>query len=244
MKNEPCQFLKWDSDFFGRRVARVNASVLDEKKLMEINLWCRENSIDCLYFLADMIDKGTVTTAEIGRFHLVDIRVTMEKEIETPVVKTKNTSMILRPAIPNDVPLLRKIAAKNHRFSRFYYDGNFPVELCDKFYETWIENSCNNFADAVIVADVDGFPAGYITCSLTNQTGQIGLLGIEPSFQGKGIGNALLNGSLRWFTGQGVKKTVVVTQGRNISAQRLYQKNGFITADIKLWYHKWFTGKS
>jgi len=32
----------------------------------------------------------------------------------------------------------------------------------------------------------------------------------------------------------------VVTQGRNLAAQRLYQRNGFVTASLQLWYHRWF----
>jgi hypothetical protein len=31
-----------------------------------------------------------------------------------------------------------------------------------------------------------------------------------------------------------------VTQGKNIAAQRLYQKNGFLIRDLQLWYHKWY----
>ena len=36
-----------------------------------------------------------------------------------------------------------------------------------------------------------------------------------------------------------IKKLYVVTQGRNIRAQRLYQKNGFIIKSSGIWYHKW-----
>ena len=36
-----------------------------------------------------------------------------------------------------------------------------------------------------------------------------------------------------------IKKLYVVTQGRNIRAQRLYQKNGFIIKSSEIWYHKW-----
>jgi hypothetical protein len=36
----------------------------------------------------------------------------------------------------------------------------------------------------------------------------------------------------------GMVKTV--TQGRNIPAQRTYQRCGFQTAAVQLWYHRWF----
>ena len=28
--------------------------------------------------------------------------------------------------------------------------------------------------------------------------------------------------------------------GRNLAAQRLYQRSGFVTASLQLWYHRWF----
>ena len=34
-------------------------------------------------------------------------------------------------------------------------------------------------------------------------------------------------------------KSSLVTQGRNLYAQRLYQKAGFFTKGTELWYHKW-----
>jgi dTDP-4-amino-4,6-dideoxy-D-galactose acyltransferase len=43
-----------------------------------------------------------------------------------------------------------------------------------------------------------------------------------------------------FFLAQGVTEVTVVTQGRNIEAQRLYQKCGFLSRAIYYWYHKWF----
>jgi hypothetical protein len=34
---------------------------------------------------------------------------------------------------------------------------------------------------------------------------------------------------------------LVVTQGRNYAAQRLYQRNQFRTCEVQLWYHKWYS---
>ena len=44
----------------------------------------------------------------------------------------------------------------------------------------------------------------------------------------------------QWFEKQGLKRIIVVTQGRNCQAQRFYQKNGFMTDSLEYWFHKWF----
>ena len=135
------------------------------------------------------------------------------------------------------------MARTNHRDTRFYYDGHFSVEAADRLYETWIERSCTGYADAVLVAERDGQLAGYITCDLHDSYGQIGLLGVGEGWQGQGIGSTLINGALHWLSTRGVDKVQVVTQGRNLRAQRVYQRCGFVSAQLELWYHRWFTQK-
>ena len=36
------------------------------------------------------------------------------------------------------------------------------------------------------------------------------------------------------------RRITVVTQGRNARAQRLYQRAGFVTESVRLWFHRWF----
>jgi hypothetical protein len=47
---------------------------------------------------------------------------------------------------------------------------------------------------------------------------------------------------LSWAAREDAKRAVVITQGRNVRAQRLYQRSGFVTASSQLWYHRWFPG--
>src|SRR5580692_11543770 len=79
-ESRPCSFLEWDSQFFGRRIGRVEGHRLDAELRSRISAWCLENAIDCLYFLADANDSQTVVCAEEWKAHFVDIRVTMESD--------------------------------------------------------------------------------------------------------------------------------------------------------------------
>ena len=69
---------------------------------------------------------------------------------------------------------------------------------------------------------------------------QIGLIAIAAGHQGRGLGRLLVEHSLEWARHAGAQVMTVVTQGRNVPAQRLYQRCGFVTASFELWYHRWF----
>jgi dTDP-4-amino-4,6-dideoxy-D-galactose acyltransferase len=234
-----CSYLEWDSSFFGSRIARLQRGRLDAATLNEALVWCRDNHIDCLYFLADADHAATVRLAESDGFQLTDVRMTLKRAIGEADALTPPSDGI-RLAREQDLTALRAIARMAHHDSRFYFDEHFDREKCDLLYQTWIENSFHGFAQAVLVAEVEGRAAGYLTCHLKGMESQIGLVGIAAEYQGRGLGSRLIRHSLSWSREQGATRAVVVTQGRNLAAQRLYQRNGFISSSLQLWYHLWF----
>ena len=240
--NHLCEYLEWDSSFFGRQIARLTVSRLDAENIKEVMNWSKSQAIECIYLLADADDATTTRLAESHAFQFVDIRVTLERALDDiPATAGKALSTGIRLSNSGDVPVLRSIAKVSHRDSRFYYDFHFPPSACDALYETWIEKSCHGYATAVLVAELESRPAGYVSCHLLQENrGQIGLFGIAPEARGQGLGKKLLEGSLQWFAENGVKNVMVVTQGRNRTAQRLYQRGGFLTRSVQLWYHRWF----
>jgi dTDP-4-amino-4,6-dideoxy-D-galactose acyltransferase len=240
-----CQLLEWDSEFFERRIARATINRLGSESVATIFNWCRAHRVDCLYFLVDAQDFDTVRLAEDNGFRFVDIRLTLETRSVTAWRNRGDPhSSGMRLCTPADIPILRAIARDSYHDTRFYSDTNFPRSLTDALYETWIEKSCRGYAEAVLVIDTGGKPAGYISCHLVDQKmGRIGLVGVAAQQRGKGLGQELIAGSLRWFAERGVTQVDVVTQGRNCQAQRMYQRCGFLTRSVQLWYHRWFTSK-
>ncbi len=240
--DEICCYLEWDSDFFGYRIARAFSSRLRQEDIEAIRDWGRIHHIDCIYVLADADDAATVRFAETYGLQLVDVRVTFEKRIilsERSRMKYDG-SFSIRQSCESDIPALQTIARASHRDTRFYYDAYFPSLRCDDLYGTWIEKSCRGYADMVFVAEDVGEPRGYISCHLhERQTGQIGLIAVASASSGKGIGTALVRHAAQWLSEQGMTQVSVVTQGRNVNAQRLYQKCGFVTQSVQLFYHYW-----
>lgn len=245
-----CELLIWDTEFFGQRIGRIRGSRLDPESLGSVLRWSEENEIACLYFLADLSDSQTIRLAERYGFSLVDVRMTLERRLvlHKPPQTTSDVgeSVTIRASIPADIPMLQALARNNHRDTRFYFDFHFPEERCGDLYDMWIRRSCEGYADWVWVAILDDTPVGYITCCLLKDRseGQIGLMGVGAEGRGRGIGTRLVLAAIEWFVSQGVSTAVVVTQGRNVAAQRLYQSCGFVTRAVDLWYHKWFTESS
>ncbi len=236
-----CKFLDWDSEFFGCRIASLINETLTTNRLKKALSWCGDNQIDCLYFLADIEDSQTIMLAEKQGFHLTDIRVTLEAELSGIQQYQTITTGIVQNATSEDFEQLKKIASVNHRDSRFYYDGNFSIQKCDELFATWIEKSCKGYADVVLTKKSGKKIEGYITCSIDEEgNGSIGLVGVNPYLQGKGIGRVLVSSAIEWFKSKNVSYFTVITQGRNVKAQRLYQRNGFVTKSLKNWYHLWF----
>ena len=232
-----CSYLDWDSKFFNRRIARLERSRLDHQVLAQALEWAQQNHIDCLYFLADASHSQTARLAQDHEFLPVDVRLTFGRPV--PNEPNSRASQV-RVAREEDLPALRAIAAKSHSDTRFYFDHHFDRARCDQLYETWIENSLRGFAQAVLVVERDTTPAGYVTLHKHDDEAQIGLIAVAPGHQGAGLGKLLVEQSLEWARQQGARKMRVVTQGRNVPAQRLYQRCGFLTDSLEEWYHRWF----
>lgn len=239
-----CQYLEWDSQFFGVRIARAAPHKLTPASLESILHWCNRNSIDCLYFLSSASDQITVGLLQKYAFQFVDIQMKMGIHLPAAYTRSPAAAVVIRHALPSDMAALKRIARVSHRDSRFYFDGHFPSSRCDALYETWIERSCGDYADAVLVVECQNLPMGYISCHLKDdmgmRRGEIGLFALDEAARGKGLGSELVTASLDWFSQQLVERVSVITQGRNTPAQRLYQRCKFVSDSVHLWYHKWF----
>lgn len=231
-----CRLLQWDTEFFGFRIARVSKLHLACEDMRTVLDWCAREHIRCLYLLAASDDSTTIQLAENHDFHLADIRVTLERPIATALQQSSG----IRLAREGDIPALVSIARASHTDSRFYFDTGFPRERSDALYEAWIENSCHGYAQTVLVAERHTKLAGYITCHRQQREGQIGLLAVADWARGTGVATSLIDGFWQTFQHAGVTHVTVVTQGRNIASQRLYQRCGFLTKSVELWYHRWF----
>lgn len=233
------QILEWDSQFFGRRIARLSGNRLTRELIPQIDAWCHAHKPECLYLLADADHSETSHLAAKHGYEFVDARVTLERSLTSLANTSGENSDAIRPATTADLPALREMAGRLHRDSRFFFDQRFDPALSERMFQVWIEKSCSRTDGQVFVAQFQDRVAGYLACHRADSHGQIDLIGVDDFAQGNGLGTKLISAALQSFHHQHLQSVQVVTQGRNVRAQRLYQRSGFVTRSIELWYHRW-----
>ncbi len=243
MKNQLVRFLPWDTSHFGHRIGRANIHCLDEESYQLLRDSCKKVEIDCLYFLADASDQASILELQRHGFIFVDIRTTLERKVPDSPTPRSDRNAIIRSSSAGDLEALAAIARDSFTSTRFFADPFLNNEKSSTMYQIWLSKSVtSDYADRVVVAEVNQKSVGFVTCHLdrVSSEGKIGLVALAMSAQGKGLSQAMIRHALAWFRDQGMKRASVVTQGRNIAAQRLYQRCGFVTRSTELWYHKWF----
>ncbi|MDE0886660.1 MAG: GNAT family N-acetyltransferase [Myxococcota bacterium] len=233
--------LPWDSDFFDRRIARIDSRHFGPATAEEIVREAREEFVECLYLLLDGDDRERIETAEEMNFIQVDTRITRERPLPENS-KDEKWSDDIDLCKPGDVGNLRAIARESHRDSRFYHDPIFPRDRCDDLYETWIRNACGGDAEAVVIARKDDIAIGYVTCEIPEPgLGRLGLVAVAPDQGGLGYGGRMIDGALSWLSSHGCSRVQVVTQERNAPANRLYESRNFRPLSSQNSYHLWLS---
>jgi dTDP-4-amino-4,6-dideoxy-D-galactose acyltransferase len=236
----PCEFLDWDSDFFGFPIARVRGSTLDEASAARIDEWCAESGVRCLYFLADGDALETAQVADAHGYRVVDVRLTLRHELDS--LPAAPPPVAVRDAGPADIPALMRVAARSHRDTRFSRDPGFDQDRCDTLYATWVEAGIRDPERWALVAEIDGAPVGYqvISPAVGGGAAHMEILAVDEAHRGLGAGRSLLSTGLRRARSLGASAVETATQERNEASLRVHLEVGFSQLRKEIWHHKWF----
>lgn len=231
--------LPWDTNHFGISIGRLLPTSVSDDELMNAIRTAEAAGIRCLYWLSDP-DASQVAMGERAGFKVVDIRVELIASVRagTP---NRNEAASIREAGKSDLGQLKSLAARSHRNTRFYTDGSFPIDRTDELYGAWIEKSFQDPTQQVLASGPSGAPSGYIAFGVSTEgNGVIGLVAVEETERGTGVGSALVSAAMHRLAGQGIDHVTVVTQGDNSAAHRLYNALGFSERNRFVWLHRWF----
>ncbi len=234
------KFLDWDSNIFGIAMAAVNTPKLTPEIMPQINNEVEKQKIQFLQYVCPCGDLESIQQAEKNGFHFVDIRLTFQKILSAQdVFPEKKPDITFGLATEQHIPELIAMSTNLYQDFRYYVDKNFAREQVDTFYHSWLSNAVYGKYDHLCYClFIDDTPIGYCTMRFTDQhTASLGLFGIAEAYQRKSLGNYLLHLTCADLFNRGYKEVHVVTQGKNIGAQRTYQGNGFKTLSVEMWYH-------
>lgn len=229
--------LPWDSDFFSRRIARLD--VTNEDLLADILqlLHDEKENYELIYVFSQY--KFPQPTANNNYVDFIEERITY-------TCTTSNGGGTLSDNIKtyNQKPLtatLEQLAWTCAEYSRFKADRRFGDDY-KRLYTRWMENSLNQtLADSVFIYDAESLEKGFVTITLHNGHANIELIAVDASSQGKGIGSKLLSHVKAWLYQHEIPNLTVTTQQGNIKACHLYERHGMKVSNRQYVYHFWTT---
>jgi RimJ/RimL family protein N-acetyltransferase len=240
--------LEWDTEQFGIPAARLdlleasgsNSDARAHKRelLRAVLAQCREGGIRHLSARVDTGDLATIPALEEAGFELVDGIQTFGLRIHGNLLPAPSGTRLFEP---RDLPEVLEIGRTAFVFDRFHADPALPTVVADRVNESWTRNCCLGIAaDAVVVAQVEGRVASYVTCRADRlaRNGIIILVATAVWARGRGAASRASSAALHWFAGQGLEAVEVGTQFRNIPAARLYESLGFRLTRTSLTFRK------
>ena len=132
--------------------------------------------------------------------------------------------VVIRRANIGDCDVLAAIGSRAWASSIFSFEPVQPgiLDRVSKAYRGFVED----FYPNILVALIDGKIVGWGA----RDTGEdyISDLWVDPQWQGRGAGSALLSALKQEITEAGYSRARIDTHARNIGAVRLYERNGFM----------------
>jgi len=139
----------------------------------------------------------------------------------------------LREARAADCERVKQIAECSFRFSRFHADPNFEPDLANRIKAAWAGNFFEGQrGHRMLVAEEQGHLSGFILLVENPEATAVDLIAVDPAFQGRGLGQALLSAAER----KG-RRIFAGTQQANLASCRLYQKCGYMVDKSESVFH-------
>lgn len=229
MKNT-IKYLDWDSQFFGFRIGEL----IRNDKLEESAL---ENAFkfDLIYVRSDSEKEYLI---DGFKNELSEIKIVFIKGLESSIHnKVQNIEHFKNES---SLDVLYDLAFESGKMSRFKLDKKFTEAQFKRLYQKWIDNAINKtFADGTLVYKNKEEIVGFITYSFNKQSGSIGLIGVDPHFQGQGIGSKLIAEVETLLYNLGIQSLSIPTQLKNEQALRFYKKLGYKISSRQYINHYW-----
>lgn len=223
------EVLAFDTELFGAPSARLNVLRAEDEAgyvalLGACQVECARRGVRHVVRRMQVGQFAETWALEGAGYRLVDVSLLFERDAAPPAA----VDAAVRLVRPGEDDALAQRFAEVFTLTRFAVDPFVSTAAAAELHRRWIKNSCNGRADAVLVAELNGQLAGFVTCRVdaATETGGIELIAVDSAHRGLGAGRKLMTGAQQWFASR-VKRVQVRTQANNALAVGLYQACGF-----------------
>lgn len=229
--------LEWDSDFLNFTVGKINGEIIHPPEGKDIEMLMKENEAKLAYYSSPKQLPQTVQQSKELDYVLVDRKIVYSKPIHSELQIDPSILAIAKDTPDNK---LSKLAIQSGEFSRFNKDERIEQRKFEELYELWMKHSLNKTIAKEVLAYHSGSEiAGIVTLGEKNNRADIGIIAVDHSFRGRGIGRSLMQSAEKHFSNMGYTTIQVVTQADNTPACKLYEACGYSVEKSDFFYHIW-----
>lgn len=230
-----------DTERFGYNIAKINSFDTPIKDLLnELKL----NNYKLILSKVNANDIKLINDLESNGFMLKDIQLTYQFELAEPINFSPSNDVKIRNAELSDKMSLFEIAMKSfENYGHYAVDENLDAQKCKEIYGDWIIRSYDkNVADNILVAEINGQIAGFLSHKIYNNKFKYaagGIGAVDPKYRNKDVFRAITISGLNWALANNckwVEHNVLVT---NYPVNRSFCKLGFKTSNSFITFHKW-----
>jgi ribosomal protein S18 acetylase RimI-like enzyme len=235
-------YKKWDSEFFKLKIGEIVCNSETDFALLHYQL----SDFSLVYVFSTEFDK--IETLE-GWLNPIDTKLIFRKSLDNQnfinsfdikdKIKILDAKELQTANYSDDLLTLAILSGHKSRFNK---DVNFSHSQFIKLYKTWLYNSINHEDKFVAVyLSKSNTIVGFITLELStyNKSSSIGLIAVNPEFQGNGIARKLISFMEDLSISKEMKSISIATQKSNEQAIRTYTKAGYTLNSETYIYHIW-----
>lgn len=254
--------LPWDTRILGDQMGTVKYLVVQPeypergrvigRLLDQVIDWASDRAIDCIVCKTLSDDVDTIHALEGQGFLLMDTLLNYVWDLERDPLSTISRppledAFVVRPAGDEVDELMALARAAFHgHFGRYHSDQRISRRQATRIYEEWMRSSVEGYADAILVAEIDGRIAG---CSIWKEPsdlerrmgfrlGHYSIGFVHPDFHRRGLFTALTYAGMDHLKGV-VDYIEGPTHINNYAVQRGYEKLRWRIHDARHSFHKW-----
>lgn len=238
---------EWNSTHFGKKMGNVELNIKEalsfEDILFVINdavLKAKKEGFEHLTFKISTDKKKIIRSLNELQFYLVDTLITFNFDFKKSKLASVKNNCVFHEMNYTDLDILKDISKKAFKIDRFHSDPSFDDELCNQYYEKWIENSYNGIADKIIVAYVNNSPVGYTTIKLPEDKTSVSTLvlsAVSLDYRNQGIYTSIIHECISWIDGKS-DYVRIGTQIDNIAVQKAWIKLGLTIYESQYVFQK------